>query len=57
MLLNSVMIRDVDVTAALDMPGVCDYVGASDVPGKNTIGPIFYDEEVFASKEVVHHGN
>ena len=28
------------------------YYGYKDVPGKNMIGPVVYDEEVFATSEV-----
>ena len=41
-----------DVSAALEIPGVVSYVSHQDVPGTNVIGPVFKDEELFATKEV-----
>lgn len=42
------------------MPGVIDYITATDIPNSapnaNTIGPVFHDEELFATKEVHHVG-
>ena len=34
------------------MEGVIDYVDYRDVPGTNTFGNLFPDEEVFATNEV-----
>ena len=45
-------ILHVDTAAALSMPGVHSVVSATDVPGKNAIGPVERDDEVFASKVV-----
>jgi xanthine dehydrogenase molybdopterin-binding subunit B len=44
------------------MPGVVDYVSASDLPyyqqhpESNLIGPVFKDEELFATQKVYHVG-
>lgn len=46
----------VDPTAALAVPGVHGYFGAGDVP-HNKIGPVVYDEEVFASEFVTCVGH
>ncbi|MEW5318751.1 MAG: hypothetical protein WDW38_009946 [Sanguina aurantia] len=42
----------VDPTAALALPGVVGYYCAKDVPGSNIIGPVIFDEEVFATEIV-----
>ncbi len=44
-----------DVTPALDMPGVAAVLTASDVPGLNDTGPARRDEPLFPD-EVQHHG-
>ena len=49
-------IISIDTSAALAFPGVHAYICHTDVPGSNHIGPIFHDEEVFASKTVVCAG-
>ena len=43
----------VDPSDALSMPGVKSFVGANDVPGHNSTGPVIFDEEVFASDKVI----
>ncbi|KAJ3111857.1 hypothetical protein HDU96_005283 [Phlyctochytrium bullatum] len=58
-------IKVVDTSVALEIPGVLGFVGAKDVPGvtnsddphnPNFIGPIFKDEELFASEFVYFVG-
>ena len=44
----------VDVSKALTMPGVRDYICYKDVPGSNLWGVDVADEEAFASKKVRH---
>ena len=41
-----------DPAPALAARGVVAYLGADDIPGANQVGPVFNDEELFASKEV-----
>ncbi|XP_031572743.1 xanthine dehydrogenase/oxidase-like isoform X2 [Actinia tenebrosa] len=48
-------ILSIDVTEALDMPGVEAIIQASDVPGTNNIG-VIPDEEIFAKEKVVYAG-
>lgn len=47
-------IKSVDYSAALDMPGVVDYVDVNDMPSKdaNRFGPPNFDEPFFAEGEV-----
>ena len=46
-------IKNVDPAEALSMPGVRDFISHIDVPGYNTWGAIFSeDEEIFASSQV-----
>ncbi|CAG8498876.1 3654_t:CDS:10 [Ambispora gerdemannii] len=45
-------ILSIDACEALAQPGVRGFFSAKDVPGENKWGPIFHDEEVFASTEV-----
>lgn len=45
-------ILHVDPAKALAHRGVVAFFGASDIPGANQVGPVFNDEELFASKEV-----
>jgi xanthine dehydrogenase large subunit len=47
-------IRSVDVSAAKRMDGVVGVYTCADVPGENTFGPVFHDEELLA-REVCHH--
>jgi xanthine dehydrogenase/oxidase len=52
------IIEDIDVTSALAYPGVVDYISRKDVAeptdheDPNMIGPVFRDEELFATKTV-----
>jgi xanthine dehydrogenase/oxidase len=49
--------RSLDASAALKMPGVVAFFAAKDIPGKNQIGPVFEDEELFAAREVLCVGH
>ncbi|MDQ6812460.1 MAG: molybdopterin-dependent oxidoreductase, partial [Bacteroidota bacterium] len=46
------IIKDLDLTAALQMPGVVSVFTAKDVTGENQIGGIIPDEPLFAEHEV-----
>jgi xanthine dehydrogenase large subunit len=47
-------IRSVEVTAAAQVAGIVAVFTHADVPGDNTFGPVFHDEELLAG-EVCHH--
>ncbi|XP_063958717.1 xanthine dehydrogenase/oxidase-like isoform X1 [Lytechinus pictus] len=49
-------IISIDPSNALAMDSVHDFISAEDVPGSNFLGPIIPDEELFATKEVMHIG-
>ncbi|GFR49634.1 hypothetical protein Agub_g11707 [Astrephomene gubernaculifera] len=49
-------ITRLDPSAALQVPGVVGFYSAKDVPGSNAIGPVWTDEEVFATSEVTAVG-
>ncbi|XP_072938773.1 xanthine dehydrogenase [Epargyreus clarus] len=50
-------ILSVDPQKALEQPGVVAFFSAKDVtPEQNLIGPIFHDEELFATEKVVSQG-
>ncbi|KAG2484282.1 hypothetical protein HYH03_016926 [Edaphochlamys debaryana] len=49
-------ITRLDGAPALQVPGVVGFYSAKDVPGSNMIGPVWYDEEVFATSEVTAVG-
>ncbi|KAH0523265.1 hypothetical protein TsFJ059_008295 [Trichoderma semiorbis] len=51
-------IKSIDYSAALDMPGVVDYVDSSDMPSQaaNRFGPPNFDELFFAEGEVLTAG-
>ncbi|GAM28786.1 hypothetical protein SAMD00019534_119620 [Acytostelium subglobosum LB1] len=49
-------IKNIDATKALAMPGVKGFFTAKDIAGENDCGPIFHDEELLASKEVLCMG-
>ncbi|KAJ3055193.1 hypothetical protein HK097_011269 [Rhizophlyctis rosea] len=57
-------IKSVDYSAALKLDGVKAYISANDIPGwtpdehhnRNVVGPVFRDEEIFATKKVYHVG-
>ena len=48
------LVRSLDVSAALRVPGVVTTLTAADVPGENDSGPSRHDEPVFPV-EVMHH--
>ncbi len=50
------IIKSVDYSMALALPGVIDIITHKHIPGENQIGGIFPDEELFASKEVHFQG-
>lgn len=49
-------IKSIDWTAVKAYPGVYDIVTASDVRGENSVGDVFFDEEVFTDNEVKYVG-
>jgi len=49
-------IHSIDASEALAMEGVHGFYSAKDIPGNNQIGPVFRDEELFASETVLAHG-
>lgn len=50
------IIKTIDYSKALALPGVIDIITYEHIPGENQIGGIFPDEELFASKEVHFQG-
>lgn len=46
------LIRSVDVTEALKIPGVVAILSADDIPGINQMGPVVHDEPCLAASEV-----
>ncbi|PRP86577.1 xanthine dehydrogenase-like [Planoprotostelium fungivorum] len=49
-------ILSLDKEAAMKVPGVVGIYTYRDVPGSNLWGDVISDEELFASKEVLHYG-
>src|SRR5499427_10387549 len=49
-------IRRIDLSAALDAPGVVAAITAADIPGKNDIAPIRSDEPALAAGVVEYEG-
>ncbi len=49
-------IRAMDLANVRAAPGVVAVVTASDIPGANDIGPVFHDEPVFATDEILYWG-
>ncbi|XP_076238841.1 xanthine dehydrogenase rosy isoform X2 [Calliopsis andreniformis] len=50
-------ILKIDATKALSLEGVVAFYSAKDVPAENLrYGPIFHDDELFASEKVCSHG-
>lgn len=49
-------IVDVDISAALSMPGVRDVITAADVPGASMFGLMVRDQPVFATDVIRYHG-
>lgn len=55
-------IISVDASEAKSSPGFAGIFLANDIPGKNKIGPVIYDEELYASEFIscvgqVHHSS
>jgi xanthine dehydrogenase large subunit len=50
------LIRGIDISAALSVPGVHCIFTARDIPGENQMGPVFHDEPCLADKEVTFIG-
>ena len=50
------IIKSVDYSKALALPGVIEILTCQHIPGENQIGGIIPDEELFASKEVHFQG-
>jgi xanthine dehydrogenase molybdopterin binding subunit/xanthine dehydrogenase small subunit len=49
-------ILEIDVQAALAMPGVRAVLTAKDIPGSNNTGPSRHDEPLFAESRIEFHG-
>jgi xanthine dehydrogenase large subunit len=49
-------LKGLDLGAVRAAPGVVAVLTAADIPGKNDIAPVFADEPLFASDEVLFHG-
>src|SRR5690348_375658 len=49
-------IESLDLSPARQIPGVHALYTHNDIPGTNHIGPIFPDEELLASKELLYIG-
>src|SRR5262249_14414891 len=49
-------IRSIDVAAARQMDGIAAVYTYVDVPGENTFGPVFHDEELLAQEECHYLG-
>src|SRR5438067_13487798 len=49
-------IHSVDVTEAARLDGIAAIFTHADVPGENTFGPVFHDEELLAEKGCRHIG-
>lgn len=47
-------IKDIDISAALKMPGVKTVLLAKDIPGHNNVGPVRHDEPLFADEEILY---
>uniref|UniRef100_A0A673N7L9 Xanthine dehydrogenase/oxidase n=1 Tax=Sinocyclocheilus rhinocerous TaxID=307959 RepID=A0A673N7L9_9TELE len=46
------LIKSIDTSDALAVPGVVAFISAKDIPGSNMTGPVVYDETVFADDKV-----
>ncbi|KAA0711294.1 Xanthine dehydrogenase/oxidase [Triplophysa tibetana] len=51
------LIKSIDTSDAMEVPGVVTFLSAKDVPGSNLTGPIIYDETVFADDKVTCVGH
>ena len=49
-------LRGLDLDAVRAAPGVVAVLTAADIPGKNDIAPVFNDEPLFATSEILYHG-
>ena len=49
-------IREIDLSDVLAAPGVVTVLTASDIPGKNDIGPVISDDPLFVDQHVSYHG-
>ncbi len=49
-------VRTLDVTVARAMPGIAAVLTAADVAGTNDVGAIRHDEPLFATDEILFHG-
>lgn len=50
------LIKNMDCTAALAVPGVVKIFTAADIPGQNQVGNVAADEVLLAEREVMYHG-
>uniref|UniRef100_A0A672MV38 Xanthine dehydrogenase n=1 Tax=Sinocyclocheilus grahami TaxID=75366 RepID=A0A672MV38_SINGR len=46
------LIKSIDTSDAMAVPGVVAFISAKDIPGSNMTGPVVYDETVFADDKV-----
>ncbi|RXN20664.1 xanthine dehydrogenase oxidase [Labeo rohita] len=51
------LIKSIDTSDAMAVPGVVAFVSAKDIPGSNMTGPAVYDETVFADDKVTCVGH
>uniref|UniRef100_A0A671RA85 Xanthine dehydrogenase/oxidase n=1 Tax=Sinocyclocheilus anshuiensis TaxID=1608454 RepID=A0A671RA85_9TELE len=51
------LIKSIDTSDALAVPGVVAFISAKDIPGSNLTGPVVYDETVFADDKVTCVGH
>uniref|UniRef100_A0A673NE04 Xanthine dehydrogenase/oxidase n=1 Tax=Sinocyclocheilus rhinocerous TaxID=307959 RepID=A0A673NE04_9TELE len=51
------LIKSIDTSDALAVPGVVAFISAKDIPGSNMTGPVVYDETVFADDKVTCVGH
>jgi len=49
-------IKNMDLSAVRDAPGVVQVYTAADIPGENNYGPILHDDPIFTDDEVQFHG-
>ncbi|HEX4368467.1 MAG TPA: xanthine dehydrogenase molybdopterin binding subunit [Rhodopila sp.] len=50
------VIKSIDLSAVLAVPGVAAVMTAKDVPGVNDVGPAFMGDPIFADRLVEYHG-
>uniref|UniRef100_A0A8C2HBN1 Xanthine dehydrogenase/oxidase n=1 Tax=Cyprinus carpio TaxID=7962 RepID=A0A8C2HBN1_CYPCA len=51
------LIKSIDTSDAMEVPGVVAFISAKDIPGSNLTGPVFNDETVFADDKVTCVGH